>query len=299
MKKAKKEKTEKAGKKGGKKKILLIPVILLLVAAIAAAAVFVVLPRFGINLLGGGDSGDSSSLEEPLPKKGIETYAVGEDTATALDTILLEGEGELIALRSPGKTKGDSSGEADVRYTYIYELTNPAEVMNRYLDTMLGGEEGFSLTDEKYLILDERPELQDAEGVLILARASVEEGRVFQLVIGWSQASANLAVRVSTAEGKVTKPEPEKKPEPSSVSEQMENLRGMTPGQLGLPGDSMDAYTIFPVDGFVKVDGKECRRFNIYNTENPGSILGTYLLSTDQQHIYMLDPVTNTVSTIR
>lgn len=295
MKKAKKEKAEKTGKKGGKKKILLIPVILLLVAAIAAAAVFFVLPRFGIHLLGGNDGEDSSSnLEEPLPKKGLETYTVGENTAAALDTVLQEGEGELIALRSP-----DDSGDISSRYTYIYELNNPAEVMNRYLDIMLGGEAGFSLTDESYLVLEERPELVDAEGVLILARTAAEEGHIFQLVIGWSQASANLAVRVSAPEGQITKPEPEKKPEPSSVSTQMESLRSMTPAQLGLPGDSMDIYTIFPVDGFVKVDGQECRRFNIYNTNNPGSIAGTYLLSTDQQHIYMLDPTTNTVSTIR
>lgn len=298
MKKAKKEKVEKTGKKGGKKK-LLIPIIILLVAAIAAAAVFLILPRFGIHLLGGGDSGDSSSLEEPLPKKGVEAYTVGENTAAALDTVLEEGEGELIALRSPGKPKGDDSSDVNSRYTYIYELTNPAEVMDRYLDVMLGGEAGFSLTDETYLILDERPVLEDAEGVLILARPAVEEGQVFQLVIGWSQASANLAVRVSTAEGKVTKPEPEKEPEPTSVSAQLESLRKMTPAQLGLPGDSMENYTIFPVDGFVKVDGNECRRFNIYDTDNPGSIAGTYLLSTDQQHMYVLDPITNTVSTIR
>ena len=298
MKKEKKPKKEKTGGKGGKKKLLLIPIVLLLVAAIGAAVVLFVLPRFGINLLG-GDSGDSS-LEEPLPKKGLEAYTLGEDTTISLDTLLEEGEGELIARRSPEKPKGDESSNVDTRYTYIYELTNPAEVMNRYLDAVLGGEQGFSLVGEDYVILDEqRPELQDAEGVLILARPSVVEGHIFQLVIGWSQASANLAVRVSAPEGAVTKPEPEPEPEPTSVSEQMEQLRGMTPAELGLAGASMDNYTIFPVDGFVTVNGQECRRFNLYPQGDTGSIAGTYFLSTDKQHVYVLDPNTNTVSTIR
>ena len=298
MKKEKKPKKEKTGEKGGKKKLLLIPIVLLLVAAIGAAVVLFVLPRFGINLLGGG-SGDSS-LEEPLPKKGLEAYTLGEDTTISLDTLLEEGEGELIARRSPEKPKGDESSNVDTRYTYIYELTNPAEVMNRYLDAVLGGEQGFSLVGEDYVILDEqRPELQDAEGVLILARPSVVEGHIFQLVIGWSQASANLAVRVSAPEGAVTKPEPEPEPEPTSVSEQMEQLRGMTPAELGLAGASMDNYTIFPVDGFVTVNGQECRRFNLYPQGDTGSIAGTYFLSTDKQHVYVLDPNTNTVSTIR
>lgn len=298
MKKEKKPKQEKAAGKGGKKKLLMFPLLLILIAAIAAAVVLFVLPRFGINLLG-GDSGDSSSLEEPLPKKGLEAYAVGEDTTIALDTILEEGEGELIALRSPEKPTGNASSDVNMRYTYIYELTNPATVMNRYLDAVLGGEQGFSIVGDDYVIIDERPELQDAEGVLILARPSVVEGHIFQLVIGWSQASANLAVRASAPEGAITKPEPEPEPEPTSVSEQMERLRGMTPAELGLAGASMDGYTIFPVDGFVMVNGQECRRFNVYPTGDTGSIAGTYLLSTDNQHVYVLDPGTNTVSTIR
>ena len=210
MKKAKKVKAapvengETGGKKkkGGKKKLLLIPIALVLVAAIAAAAVLFVLPKFGINLLGGGDD-EGPQLEEPLPKKGVEAYTVGEDTVPSLDTILEEGEGELIALRSPGKPSGDESSDVNSRYTYIYELNGCAAIMDRYLDILMGSEQGFVITDDTYLVQEERPELQDAEGVLVLVRASAEEGHLFQLAIGWSQASANLAVRVSAPEGKI------------------------------------------------------------------------------------------------
>ncbi len=296
MKKAKKAKAENAEnpkKKGGKKKLLLIPLALVVVAAVAAAVVLFVLPRFGIQLLGGED--DSPQLEEPLPKKGVQEYVVGEDVTISLDTILEEGEGELIAMRSPQKRQDD----VDDKFTYIYELTSFAPVVDRYLDILLGSEQGFTMTDETYLALEERPELQDAEGALMLVRPSAVEGHLFQVVIGWSQASANLAVRVSSPEASIRQPEKESKPEPSNVSTQMEQLRAMTPAQLGLPGDTMDSYTIFPVDGFVKVDGQDCRRFNIYEKNNMGVIAGTYFFSVDQQHIYVLNSSDNTVSTIK
>ena len=169
-------------KKKGKKKLLLIPIVLVLVAAIAAVAVLFILPRFGINLLGEKDP--EQQVEEKIPKKGVEAYTVGEDTVASLDTILEEGEGELLALRTtPEKSKVEEEG----RLTYIYEISSPATVMNRYLDLVLGGEVGFSLVDETYLIQEKRPELVDEEGALMVAKASVVEGKVFQLAIGWSQ----------------------------------------------------------------------------------------------------------------
>lgn len=287
------------GKKKKKKLPLLLLLLVLLIAAAAAVVIFV-LPRFGINLLGfggDGDTGDSSLAGDPLPKKGLESYTVGEDTVASLDTFLEEGEGELIANRGPGKVRNEDD-EVEEKYTYIYEITAPAEVMNRYLDLMLG-DEGFVLADETYLVNEERPELEDAEGALMLVRNSVVEGHLFQLVIGWSQANDNLAVRVSAPEAALHYPEPEREPDVTSVSDHMEQIRSMTPAQLGLPGDSMDEYTIFPVDGMVKVNKQDCRRFNLYERGTTGTIAGTYLLSVDGQHMYVLDPDTNKVSTIR
>ena len=202
-----------------------------------------------------------------------------------------------INLLGGGDDPGDSSSLGGPPPSL--EVTTPATVMNRYLDAVLGGEQGFSVVDESYVVVDERPELVDDEGAFIIARPSVVEGHIFQLVIGWSHSNETLVVRVSAPEGSITTPKPEEKPEPTSVSQQMEQLRGMTPGELGLSGASMDGYTIFPVDGFVMVNGQECRRFNIYPQGDPGAIAGTYLLSRDNQHVYVLDPLTDTVSTIR
>lgn len=271
-------------KKKGKKKLLLIPIVLILVAAVAAAAILFVLPRFGINLL--GDKEQEQQIEEPIPKKGVEAYTVGEDTVASLDTILAEGEGELLALRT---TPEQSKAEEEGRLTYIYEVNGPAAIVNRYLDLVLGGEVGFSLVDENYVIQEERPELVDEEGALMVAKASAVEGKVFQMAIGWSQENDMLAVRISTPEAQLREPEKVEPPKPASLSEQLDTIRAMTPSEFDLPGRSMDQYEILSTTGFVKVDDILCRRFTIYEKKGDGKrgdIVKVIYFSGDQQHIF-------------
>lgn len=270
-------------KKKGKKKLLLIPIALVLVAAVAAV-ILLVLPRFGINLL--GEKEPEQQVEEKIPKKGVEAYTVGEDTVASLDTVLEEGEGELLALRTtPEKSKAEEEG----RLTYIYEVNGPAAVVNRYLDLVLGEELGFSLADENYVIQEERPELVDEEGALMVAKASVVEGKVFQLAIGWSQENDMLAVRVSTPEAQLRMPEKEEQPKPASLSEQLDTIQTMHPSELGLEGRSMDQYEVLSTAGFVKVDDILCRRFTIYEKtgdDKRGDIVKIVYFSGDQQHMF-------------
>lgn len=221
----------KKKKKKGKKKLLLIPVALILVAAVAAAVILLILPRFGINLL--GDKEQEPQIEEPIPKKGVEAYTVGEDTVASLDTILEEGEGELLALRT---TPEQSKAEEEGRHTYIYEVNGNAAIVNRYLDLVLSGEVGFSLVDENYVIQEERPELVDEEGALMVAKASAVEGKVFQMAIGWSLENNMLAVRISVPEAQLRKPEKVEPPKPASLSEQLDTIQTMHPSELGLSG---------------------------------------------------------------
>lgn len=282
VKKEKKEKKEKTGKKGGKKKLLILVLGLVAVAAAAFAVV-----RFVLPMLGGG--------EDDVPQK-LETYSIGEDSTVSIDTVLEEGEGGLLAKRGP-EWLGKEEEEIEERYTYIYELEGYAAVVDRYLDVLLGDEEGFSLVDETYLPLEDRPELEDAEGALILARSSVLEGHIFQLVIGWSQANDSLAVRVSAPEGALREPEKPSEPEPASVREQMNALEEMKPSQLTLPGNSMSDYDIYPVEGFVNIDGYDCRRFNFYEKGSTGDIAGIIFYSGDQQHIYRMDVNDNSIIT--
>lgn len=278
-------------RKKGKKKLLLIPIALLLVAAVAAAAILLILPRFGINLLGGGDD---DNPEEPIPKKGVTAYTIGEDSIASLDTILAEGEGSLLALRS---TPEQSKAEEEGRLTYIYELNGAAAIMNRYLDLLLGSEGGFSLVDETYLIQEERPELEDTKGALMVAKPSAVEGRVFQLAIGWAEDNNMLAIRLSVPEAQLRKPEKKEEAKPASLSEQLETIREMEPSQLALSGRTMAEYDIYPIEGFVTVDGILCRRFNIYETGQSGKLASIIFLSGDQQHLFRMDVGDNSIIT--
>ncbi|MCI9171029.1 MAG: hypothetical protein HFF42_08920 [Lawsonibacter sp.] len=274
----------KKKKKKGKKKLLLIPVALILVAAVAAAVILLILPRFGINLL--GDKEQEPQIEEPIPKKGVEAYTVGEDTVASLDTILEEGEGELLALRT---TPEQSKAEEEGRHTYIYEVNGNAAIVNRYLDLVLSGEVGFSLVDENYVIQEERPELVDEEGALMVAKASAVEGKVFQMAIGWSLENNMLAVRISVPEAQLRKPEKVEPPKPASLSEQLDTIQTMHPSELGLSGRSMDQYEVLSTTGFVKVDDILCRRFTIYEKtgdDKRGDIVKVVYFSGDQQHMF-------------
>ena len=279
-------------KKKGKKKLLLIPVALVLVAAVAAAVILLVLPRFGIDLLGNKEQ-EEQQIGEPIPKKGVQAYTFGDDTIPSLDTILEEGEGELIAIRgTPEQFKAEEEG----RLTYIYELNGYAAIVNRYLDLALSGEQGFSLLDNSaveegtYLIQEERPELEDAGGALVIAKNSAVEGRVFLLVIGWSQDDNNmLAVRLSVPEGQLQRPEKVEPPQPASLSEQLATIQTMNPSELALPGRSMDQYVVLSTTGFVKVDDILCRRFTIYEKtgdDKRGDIVKVIYFSGDQQHMF-------------
>ena len=181
------------------------------------------------------------------------------------------------------------------KYTYVYEVVGAADVMNRYLDLLLDGEQGFSLVDETYLVQEERPELTDEGGSLLLVKASVQEGHLFQLAIGWSSESDILAVRVAVPEGSLRYPEEKKEPEPASLSEQMDSLKTMTPSRLALDGSDMSQYDIYPVEGFVTIDGQLCRRFNVYKVGTSGDISGIIFYSGDMQHIYRMDVDDNSI----
>lgn len=273
-------------KKKGKKKLLILLLALVVIAAAAFAVIRFVLP--GLN------GGKEEEVGAP-PKKGITAYTVGEDSVPSLDTILEEEDGQLIANRGPGKVKED--GEEVEKYTYLYELKGYAAVVDRYLDLLLGEEQGFILTDETYLALEERPELEDTEGGLLLVKASAQEGHLFQLALGWSEANNMLAVRVAVPEGEIRHPEPKEEPQPASLSDQMDTLKSMTPSRLALPGSSMSEYDIYPVEGFVTIDGMLCRRFNIYEVGKTGDIAGIIFLSGDQQHVFRMDVEDNSIIT--
>ncbi len=307
-------------KKKGKKKLLLLLILVLVIAA--AAAVFF-LDIGGLKTKLGLGKKDPAEPEIP---KDLETYTVGEDSVSALDSILEEGECILLvaqkveqvpkaledssqedsskeAEEDSSEKEEDGSDEMGEQYLYIYDVASPAAVVDRYLDAVLGGEQGMSLLDEESIVSDERPVLEDSLGTVTLAKTSTQEGHLFQVVIGWSKASC-LTLRVSAPEGVLQYPEVEDPLDLATLAEQMDQLKNMDPKELGLSGASMDEYEIYAGEGFVTVDGTPCRKFNIYERRAAGDkhytdIVGIYLFSTDKKHIYILDTESDMVSQLK
>ena len=210
-------------KKKGKKKLLLLLILVLVIAAAAAAVFFLDIGGLKTKL----GLGKKDPAEPEIPKD-LETYTVGEDSVSALDSILEEGECILLVAQKVEQvpkaledsasedssqedgSQEDSSKEAEEdssekeedvsdemgeQYLYIYDVASPAAVVDRYLDAVLGGEQGMSLLDEESIVSDERPVLEDSLGTVTLAKTSTQEGHLFQVVIGWSKASC-LTLRV-------------------------------------------------------------------------------------------------------
>ncbi|MGI6255444.1 MAG: hypothetical protein ACOYJZ_07395 [Acutalibacter sp.] len=75
----------------------------------------------------------------------------------------------------------------------------------------------------------------------------------------------------------------------------------MKPADLGLEGDSMADYRVYTMTGDVYVDGRACRRVQVYSRDNPSStnhFEGLYLISGNGQHIYRVDPDTDAITPI-
>lgn len=112
---------------------------------------------------------------------------------------------------------------------------------------------------------------------------------VLTVRITWSE--GQCVVTADEAEGKVTSPRPEQQPGGQSVGiRQAENqIRSMTPAELGLPGTSMADYEVFPQDVLEMVDDTAYIRLNIYDSVAPYSFVGSYLMGVDGEHLYQVD----------
>ena len=76
---------------------------------------------------------------------------------------------------------------------------------------------------------------------------------------------------------------------PTALSEQMDFFNSLEPRDIGLEGDNMGDYTVYPKQGWVLVDSFSCRELDVYLEDvRDGSnvYMGTYYLSSNLQHLY-------------
>lgn len=244
-------------------------------------------------------------------KKGVESlevYSLGEseaDNVTALDTILEPGEAMLYSIDAP--TDQAVAEGLDISHTYHYrQMADPAILAAKYIAFLREEEQGLTLLDgENHRVLED-PDMDTLYGTVILGKAAADNEeagkRIVRVVVGWSEYS--MAVQIAYIKGSILAPvQPPKEedpnnpngqggasaPKPTSISEQVDYFTSLNPSQLGLDGETMRDYVVYPGDGLVKVDDATCREIRVYQMDTKTAtnvLMGTYYLSSDLTSVY-------------
>jgi len=86
-----------------------------------------------------------------------------------------------------------------------------------------------------------------------------------------------------------------------TVSDCVDYIGSLSPGALGLEGESMEDYEIIPQNGIVLVDGQQCAEVFVYaRDEKTGTnqFLGDFLLGRADSRLYRLDQESGTVTPV-
>lgn len=242
-------------------------------------------------------------------KKGPESLEVytleegSEDTVVALDTILEEGEAILASIDAP--TDVAVTEGLDLHHTYHYQkMHDPAELAGRYIALLMNEENGFTPIDGERHRLVDPPVTDTLIGSVALAKsvAASDDGvkRILRVLVGWSEYA--VAVQVAYIDGTILPPVEEEKENDAndsssgaagsratSVKEQTEYFNSLDPRKLGLEGESMLDYMIYPQPAWVKVDDVECREIMVYKMDPQtavNQVVGTFFLSGDLSQVF-------------
>lgn len=324
---------QEPGKGGGKKKLLLLIPVLVLV--IGALAYFVIIPKFfgddtpeeppepePIDAPTIYQMGQTAVPALPAWGKDVLVYLEDPPVPQESETVPEEEESQKDGESEEPTEDGEAAPEEDgqdaqpeeteaepqeiTAVTYRYEgYSDHMELLSAYVTFMTASDVGFSLVDDTLVRLkeEEYPLMTTHRGSVLLARNAIDEqdaGKALTIQLEWTQ--DNCFVTVDTPEGRVKDPPPP----PSAVNganamtlmEAMDFVNTLDPADLGLNGSSMEDYTIYAMDGAVMIDNIPCMHINVYDdnaTTGTNVVAGQFFMSADGQHIYRLDPETNTV----
>lgn len=76
-----------------------------------------------------------------------------------------------------------------------------------------------------------------------------------------------------------------------TVDEAIARFKQLDPKVLGLPGEDMSAYEVYPTEKAVPVDGIPCLKITVYDESSAGTNNpeGTFLLARDGTALYRLE----------
>lgn len=301
------------------KKRKLNPVFLIVSAVVIVAAVVIVVLFVLPRLRGGDDGPDAEATVEPQPPVLPTELPVGDEIVPGMTLEADESEAKAVLAKT-------------ITYTYI-DLADAGKVAETYVDQLRSADPSFSVVDEEFVRTD-KPDFTAAEGMVLMARSlpvpepeapaqsqepeesdpaesvpptqapEAEEPvrMVLTVRITWSE--GQCVVTADEAEGMVTSPpRPQQTPGGSSVTirEAQTRLEGMDPAKLGLSGETMEDYTVFPMDGVEMVDGAACITLYVYtnkNTQNSNQFMGSYLMTIDGLHLYRVNPITGEIEVL-
>lgn len=219
-------------------------------------------------------------------------YTLNGDTVESLNTVLgAENSGKMTEMKTP-ETKTDSasssaSGGGDETCLYTYEkLETGGESVRQYVDKLTAEKDGFRVVDEINTETDP-PDYTAEEGSVALAKAASEDGKILRMDISWT--ATDCQITLTRPEGTVSGTAAET--EPMTYVDAVDFIKSLSPATLDLKADSMADYSVYPMDGAAMVDGILCLKLQVYpphQKDQANVIAGTYLLSGDKEHLYLL-----------
>lgn len=239
-----------------RKKLILIAAA----GAIVGAAVVILL----VFLLGG--------KAEKEPKTPVPTeYTVEDTTVTAVP----EQKGMTVTPLE------ESEGVTGYRYENLADVST---VLEEYIAVLT--EEGMCCVDAELTRLDEPPVLQEEEGEIYLAKEleqSADGDQSLSVHMTWGTDTCTVELQVL--------PQAIRTLTNMTFMESVDYLYSLSPKQLGLPGDSMEDYRIYVMDGAVIVDNRACMQLNVYELDpelSTNIFVGSYLVTADSRYLYEL-----------
>lgn len=242
----------------------------------------------------------SCSSSEAGPKN----YELRGETVPSLNK-LLDGEGGIFDSEELPADEASQESESPQIYTYYYrDLPENGQTIGAYTNALLATEDGFMIVNATGKQMDP-PDYSAETGVLVLSKPNFDLRKSLRVILSWEQTTAEL--KLYFADSSVSDPIAELAlgqksalVDHSSLTAHaaVSYLKSMKPSSLGLPGDSMDAYHVYFLDGKAMVDEISCLRLRVYEISPPegsNAILATYLLPGDKSKLYRLDEVNNDI----
>lgn len=219
-------------------------------------------------------------------------YTLDGDMVESLNTVLgEESSGKMTEMETP-ETKADNTSSSvsvggDETCFYTYEkLETGGESVRQYVEKLTEEEDGFQVVDETGTVTDP-PDYSAEEGSVALAKAASEAGKILRMDISWT--ATDCQITLTRPEGAVSGTAADV--EPMTYEDAVNFIKSLSPATLGLKDDSMAGYSVYPMDGAALVDGILCLKLQVYpphKKDQANAIAGTYLLSGDKAHLYLL-----------